>query len=369
MPVGQIKAARVTGSVKLRINDQVTSLASGDLVPEAATVVTEKDSSVVLVFSNGATTQLGAETELSIQEYRQAPLSQQYNLADAEEEPTTSRTSLDLKKGELVGVVKKLKQGRSRFIVNTPVGAAGVRGTTFRIVFRPSGTGQAFAVFSLSTVEGNVNFQSGAQQGPQQPAPGTPAAGVAVTDAQEIVVTVSVQVDPQSGAVTVTEPPTVTSTQPISPATNAAIVQQAQEAASTAATQTFTPPAGGEGNPSPTPQQGEGEDSPDDATTPDEGTSGDGGAAGQGGGDGAGSGSSANAGAGGAGGSGAGGGDGSPGAPNNPANDGGNNTPNNPNLPTAPADPTPPPTPPPRPSPVPPVVQPLPPLTPGAGKE
>jgi len=55
-----------------------------------------------------------------------------------------------------VGDVKKLNSSSS-YSIKTPVGAAGIRGTIFRIVFRPSSDGKAF--FSISTAEGLVVMQ------------------------------------------------------------------------------------------------------------------------------------------------------------------------------------------------------------------
>ena len=119
------------------------------------------------------------------------------------------------------------------------VGAAGIRGTTFKLVFKPTGTGQAFALFSLSTVEGNVHLEQPGAPGPQPGAPQTPQ-GVAVTNGQEVVVTVEVQVT-SSGEVKITAPTTITSTQPISVETRAALTQQAEALVTTAAATTFTP--------------------------------------------------------------------------------------------------------------------------------
>src|SRR2546421_9307202 len=64
LPPGQIIAAKVTGSVTMTVNGAITSIKNNDSVPQQATVTTGKDnnSSVVLVFSNGATTQLGADS-------------------------------------------------------------------------------------------------------------------------------------------------------------------------------------------------------------------------------------------------------------------------------------------------------------------
>ncbi len=249
-PPGQIKAARVVGVVSYTLNGVVTPLAVNATtdVPQLATVVTGRDSSVVLVFSNGATTQLGAETTLAIEEFLQDPFASEINPATIPDEPSISTTRLRLTRGEVVGQVKHLKhQQGSTFTVETPVGAAGIRGTTFRIVFRPTGNGLAF--FSLSTVEGTVNFDKPGTGTPGQPATGPtppagekPATGVDVSTGKEVVVTVEVKVDAVSGVVTVTAPPTVQATVPISAETQAAVVKVAQEAAVAAATVTFTTP-------------------------------------------------------------------------------------------------------------------------------
>src|SRR5690606_15609751 len=133
--------------------------------------------SVVLVFSNGASLNVGAESTLSIDEFLQDPFAEEVSVAELTEEPTSSTTRVRLTRGELVGNVKTLKHEQgSSFIVNTPVGAAGIRGTTFRIVFRPDASGRVF--FTLSTAEGNVLFEAPAVE------------GVNVETGKEVVVTV-----------------------------------------------------------------------------------------------------------------------------------------------------------------------------------
>lgn len=249
MQEGQIFAKKVVGKVSVELNGVTADLHDDDRVSQSAKVITDKDSSVILIFSNGATTQLGAETTLVIEEFMQDPFAQQIDVGALTQEPTTSHTKLNLTHGELVGKVAHLKHDQgSYFSVQTPVGAAGIRGTTFRIVFRPTGTGQAFAVFSLSTLEGNVNFQQGGGAQPPTPAPGqVPPApgGVPVATGQEVVVTVTVNVDPKTNAVTVTAPPTITSTQPLSIETQAAITKVAQDLATTAANTTIAPATSG----------------------------------------------------------------------------------------------------------------------------
>ena len=85
------------------------------------------------------------------------------------------------------------------------MGAAGIRGTTFRIVFRPDANGRV--TFTLSTSDGVVLFEAPA------------SAGVSVETGKEVAVDVEVAVDAATGTVTVVAPPVITSTQDIPPAT------------------------------------------------------------------------------------------------------------------------------------------------------
>ena len=263
--VGRIVAAKVHGTVTAvnTADNSKHELKDNDAIAQHYVVTTAENSSVILVFSNGATVNLAADSTLSIDEYLQDPFSSSYAMATATEEPSTSITKLNLVRGELVGNVKHLhKDGPngSSFSVNTPVGAAGIRGTTFRLVFRPDSSGKAF--FTLSTAEGVVILT------------GTTNQNVNVPTGQEVVVTVEVHVDTTTGAVTVTAPPTVV-TQDIPAATQAAIATATQEivAAHTdvifpsATRSSNTPPAPTPPTPppAPTPQQ--------DNTTPGDGKS------------------------------------------------------------------------------------------------
>lgn len=216
---GHIVAAKVRGSViATNLADQTPiDLKDGSIISQNYVVTTGAGSGVILLLSNGATLNLGPESTLSIDEFLQDPFAEEIALADLKEEPTTSVTKLHLSRGELVGNVKKIKaEEGSSFTVNTPVGAAGIRGTTFRIVFRPDASGRVF--FTLSTAEGRVVFEAPATQ--EQ---------VSVPTGQEVVVTVDVAVDAATGAVTITAPPAVAATTDIPPATQAAIAAASQQ--------------------------------------------------------------------------------------------------------------------------------------------
>lgn len=181
--MGQIKAAAVRGEVTAVLPDgQKLTVANKMKLPEGAVVTTGAGASVVLVFANGATVNLGEDTQMVIEVFKIEPHAAVANLSALAAEPSSSVTSLRLNRGELVSDVKKLNlEGGSEYTINTPVGAAGIRGTIFRIVFRPTGDGKAF--FSLITQEGEVRLS------------GTVAVPADVKASEEITVNVDVDAD------------------------------------------------------------------------------------------------------------------------------------------------------------------------------
>ncbi|MEO6003350.1 MAG: FecR domain-containing protein [Opitutus sp.] len=215
---GQIVVAKIQGIVTAtHLTDQTThTLVEKEVISQQYVVTTGANSRVVLVFSNGATVNLGSDSVLSIEEFLQDPFSDKVAVTALTEEPTTSSTRLNMARGELVGNVKHLKREKgSSFIVNTPVGAAGIRGTTFRIVFRPDASGTV--TFTLSVSEGTVEFVAAGQS------------PVTVTSGQEITVEVEVTVNPATRAVTIVSPPRISVPVNIPPAIQAAIANAAQQ--------------------------------------------------------------------------------------------------------------------------------------------
>lgn len=197
---GRIVLARVTPDVTVtnKATGETKAAANAMEIAQNYTVTTGKTGSVVLVFSNGSTINLKQDSVLDIEQYLQDPFDTPFNPATATAEPTVSNTKLNLTRGELVGNVKKLDKARnSSFSVQTPVGAAGIRGTTFRIVYRPSGTGTAF--FSLTTTEGNVTLE--ATGAVAIPVASNPEQGETPKE-----VVIEVQVNDVTGVVTITTP-------------------------------------------------------------------------------------------------------------------------------------------------------------------
>jgi len=126
---------------------------NGDFFQQSDAVRTAKGAGVVLVFANGATVKVGSDSQLAIEEFLVDPFDKEQKVSDLKREPSSSRTALNLSYGEMVGDVKKLNTS-STYSIKTPVGAAGIRGTIYRIVFRPSSDGKAF--FQVQTAEGLV---------------------------------------------------------------------------------------------------------------------------------------------------------------------------------------------------------------------
>lgn len=265
---GQIKAARVTGSVTATKDGSTITVVNGTELAQGYVVNTDRNSSVVLIFSNGATLNLAQDSSLTIDEFTQDPFAEEISVSQLTAEPTASQTRLSLSRGELVGNVKKLNyDAGSRFDVQTPVGAAGIRGTTFRIVFRPDGTGKAF--FSLTTVEGNVVLAAGTVNLPAE---------TSVPDNQEVEVLIDVSVDPTTGALTLS----VDGAAPVVIVRDASTVnltnisQVAQQIAEASAQTAFTPPTRTETPPPATPPDEEAPPPPPAEPTTPRTTPGDG---------------------------------------------------------------------------------------------
>lgn len=236
---GQIRAAKVEGQVtRIQANGTSAPLKNGDSLTETDAVLTGKGASVVLVFSNGASVKVGSESRLGIDEFKMDPLDEEIKPSELKEEKTVSQTKLNLAYGEMVGSVKKLNTSSS-YSIKTPVGAAGIRGTIFRIVFRPTADGKAF--FTVSTAEGKVVME------------GVTTGEVPVDAGNEVVVEINSD-DPSHPKIV---------TQDISDA-NKALIGQAAQTITDALADVVIPPGGGATPPSGPPQaQNAAESAPD----------------------------------------------------------------------------------------------------------
>ena len=154
---GTVVVAKVTGAVSAVVDGAASELKDGEIVSQSAKVNTGPDASVILLFSNGTSVKLGADTEIIVQEFWQAPVSAPNNARAAGAAPSESRTTLALNRGEIVGKVHDLLalQGSS-FAVKTPVGVAESAGGIFLISIRTAAAHQV--LFQLCAVDREIGF-------------------------------------------------------------------------------------------------------------------------------------------------------------------------------------------------------------------
>ncbi|GHB91960.1 FecR family protein [Cerasicoccus arenae] len=106
-------------------------LQRGDLIGEGYAIETQVNSSALLLFSNGSSINVTPETYLNIAEFSQQPYEMSVrNYALLGQDPSPSNTTLELHYGKVVGNVRKLTP-QSKYVINSPTGSAGIRGTTF----------------------------------------------------------------------------------------------------------------------------------------------------------------------------------------------------------------------------------------------
>ena len=151
---GAFSAGTVKGDVsyKLAGTSQFLALTPGTSLTQGATIKTGESSLVAVVFSNGSVATVTSNSEVEITKFHQAAFS---GSVPSGSEPSVSATEIKLINGSVVSKVSKLKPG-STYIVNSPVGAAGVRGTTFSVSYNAA-TGE----YVVSTLDGSVIVYSG----------------------------------------------------------------------------------------------------------------------------------------------------------------------------------------------------------------
>lgn len=135
---GKVKAFQIKGDVSFQNiqTGETKKLKRGQELSQGYNIVTGPNSSALFLFSNGSTINIGENSNIGIERFLQAPFDAkkvgQYLML--KEDPSTSDTLIRMNHGELVGKVKKLKPD-SFYDVETPIGSAGVRGTTFMVSF------------------------------------------------------------------------------------------------------------------------------------------------------------------------------------------------------------------------------------------
>lgn len=176
---GTIMIIQVSGDAKVTTAEKPNGVPAikGMNLRIGDTVVTGPGGRVSLAFSNGSLFEVTENTKFSVQEYLQEPWTFTVDgWNKLEKEPTRSQTKAFVEYGELVVKVKKLSEG-SAMQVTTPLGVAGIRGTTFvvRVVRNPDGSPKST---SVKVAEGRVDFTP---QGGGEPTSITPGNSVTVS--------------------------------------------------------------------------------------------------------------------------------------------------------------------------------------------
>ena len=153
MAPGTFAAGTVKGDVSYKLAGTSTylKLEAGTTLPQGSTIKTAPGALAIVVFSSGSTATVRPDSEVVIN-FDQKPFT---GPIPAGAEPSVSKTQIKIVNGTVISKVAKLKKG-SEYDVTSPVGAAGVRGTTFEVTYN-----SASGVFVVLVAEGAVAFTKG----------------------------------------------------------------------------------------------------------------------------------------------------------------------------------------------------------------
>ncbi len=141
---GTLMVAEIIGKVQVVKDGSERAAAKDETLRAEVTFKTQRRSSATLELSNGATLLLGVDSEMTVEEYWQLPHSQAGKAADWREEPSASRATLRLVRGDLSGTIKTLKVARgSSFTVELAAGTLRIAEGDFsaRVEMTPLGLG------------------------------------------------------------------------------------------------------------------------------------------------------------------------------------------------------------------------------------
>ena len=135
---GEIKVLEAKGppATIIMADGSTPPIRVGDLVPLGSTLKTPADSTLKLLFANGAILILQPRSQLRLALFASKDSVQMQNTAQSRpSEQSKSDTNLDLDSGTVLLDVPSLKK-ESTFQVTTPLGTAGIRGTRFYVSVR-----------------------------------------------------------------------------------------------------------------------------------------------------------------------------------------------------------------------------------------
>lgn len=155
---GAVVVADVTGDAAVSVGGQRRVPKAEERLRIGSTLSTGRLSLFTVTLSNGATVQLGSESELELEEFGQAPVSGTLKLAELRAEPTLSRTRLNLLRGDVVLDVKPLQVARgSSFHLTLSAGTLRISEGSVRARVQMSDLG--FGVATLELASGKAEFE------------------------------------------------------------------------------------------------------------------------------------------------------------------------------------------------------------------
>jgi hypothetical protein len=154
---GALSIGKTEGDVTYRVanSEEFLPAPAGTALPQGAVIKTGPNSTASVVFSSGSVAIVEENSVVEVAKFLQEPF---VGTMTAGAEPSVSETQLNVQSGGVVSVVAKLRKGSS-YTVSSPVGAAGVRGTSFFYNYDPATGGG-----ELSVTEGSVVLNVGGQQ-------------------------------------------------------------------------------------------------------------------------------------------------------------------------------------------------------------
>lgn len=155
---GAVVVQDLIGEAFAVTGDQRKSIKPEERLRVGSTIVTERMSIVTLILSNGATLRIGSEAELEVEEFGQATIPGSVKFAELKEEPTVSRTRLNLVRGDVVVDVKPLSASRgSSFVLTMLAGTVRTTEGTFHARVRMSDLG--LGICTLELEKGAAEFE------------------------------------------------------------------------------------------------------------------------------------------------------------------------------------------------------------------
>lgn len=130
---GIIEVGKTQGvAVAKDASGRKANLTQGQTFKEGTRIETQANTTVQLIFSNGATILVTPETQIAIKVFTQvaSPLIVAGKYLELQAEPSPSIVQIELFRGKIIGEARKLNPS-TQFTVKTPVGLTRVRGTVW----------------------------------------------------------------------------------------------------------------------------------------------------------------------------------------------------------------------------------------------